>query len=229
MRPALSRASAQQLCPLKFSRMNQQPAKSYLYNGMVLTDQRETKQASAEHPSHTHPHLQIRGIDPKHKKGLRTVASIEFSKGVGAVLLAFGLLSLLHKDLWDIADSLLQFFHVNPDHHFAQAFLDLADRVTDRQLWGFASGAFAYSLVRFIEAYGLWRTRVWAEWLAILSGLIYLPFEIHSLIHKSTPFRWSVILINLALVSYVAYVRFSEERRRRHASVTNTTKGQVST
>ena len=201
----------------KFRVMNQEPAKTYLYNEMVLADQqaRQASEDSALHKHH-HQHLQIRGIDPKHKKGLRTVATIEFSKGVLGILLAFGLLSLLHKDLWDVADGMLQFFHINPDRHFAQAFLDLADRVTDRQLWGFASGAFAYSVLRFIEAYGLWRTRVWAEWLAILSGLIYLPFEIHGVIHKSTPLRWSLILINLILVSYVAYVRFSEERRRRH-------------
>ena len=161
------------------------------------------------------PHVQIRGIDPKHKKGLRTVATIEFSKGIAAVLVAFGLLSLLHKDLWDVADSVLAFLHVNPDRHFAQAILDLADRVTDTQLWAFAAGALAYSSIRFVEAYGLWRTRVWAEWLAILSGLIYLPFEVHGLLHRSTALRWSVLLVNLALVGYVAYVRFSEERRRR--------------
>jgi uncharacterized membrane protein (DUF2068 family) len=206
--------------------MNRERARTYQYNGMVLSGHQGAKEKTEASAPHTHPHLQIRGIDPKHKKGLRTVATIEFSKGVGAVLLGFGVLSLLHKDLWDVADSLLQFFHVNPDHHFAQTVLDLADRVTDRQLWGFAAGAFGYSILRFVEAYGLWRTRVWAEWLAILSGLIYLPFEIHSLIHKSTPFRWSIIFINLGLVSYVAYVRFSEERRRRRqqASVSSETR-----
>ena len=198
--------------------MNQKPAKAYLYNEIVGANQaglKEVKESVSRH--RRHQHLQVRGTDPKHKKGLRTVASIEFSKGVVAVLLGFGLLSLLHKDLWDVANQLLQFFHVNPDHHLAQTILDLADRITDRQLWGVASGAFGYSAIRFVEAYGLWRTRVWGEWLAILSGLIYLPFEIHSLIHKSTPVRWSFLLINLLLVSYVAYVRFSEERKRRRA------------
>jgi uncharacterized membrane protein (DUF2068 family) len=185
------------------------------YNNIVAAN-RLAGHKQAQPVAHRHAeHIQIHGIDPKHKRGLRTVATIEFSKGVGGVLVAFGLLSLLHKDLWDIADNLLQFFHVNPDRHFAQTILDLADRVTDAQLWGFASGALAYSTIRVIEAYGLWRTRVWAEWLAILSGLIYLPFEIHGLLHKSTAFRWSVLLINLGLVGYVAYVRFSEERRRR--------------
>jgi uncharacterized membrane protein (DUF2068 family) len=184
------------------------------YNNLVVSNRASQQRQNSGATRHHLPHVQIRGIDPKHKKGLRTVATIEFSKGIAAVLVAFGLLSLLHKDLWDVADSVLAFFHVNPDRHFAQAILDMADRVTDAQLWTFAAGALAYSGIRFIEAYGLWRTRVWAEWLAILSGLIYLPFEIHSLFHKSTAFRWAAVVINLALVGYVAYVRFSEERRR---------------
>jgi uncharacterized membrane protein (DUF2068 family) len=196
--------------------MTQQSAKGYLYNDVVSSDQPTVRASSQDSTHRTHPHLQVRGTDPKHKRGLRTVATIEFTKGVAAVLLAFGLLTLLHKDLWDVADSLLEFLHINPDRHFAQAFLDMADRVTERQLWGFALGAFGYSVIRFIEAYGLWRTRVWAEWLAILSGLIYLPFEIHGVLHKSTLLRWSLLLINLLLVAYVAYVRFSEEKRRRH-------------
>lgn len=198
--------------------MSQQSARPYLYNDIVSSDQPAVRASSQDSAHRTHSHLQVRGTDPKHKRGLRTVATIEFTKGVAAVLLAFGVLTLLHKDLWNVADSLLEFLHINPDRHFAQAFLDMADRVTDRQLWFFASGAFGYSVIRFIEAYGLWRTRVWAEWLAILSGLIYLPFEIHGVLHKSTPLRWSLLLINLLLVSYVAYVRFSEEKRRRHAT-----------
>ncbi len=72
--------------------------------------------------------------DPAHKKGLRTVATIELSKGVVAVAFAFGLLALLHKDLWDIAQGVFEFLHINPDRHFAQTVLDLADRITDQQL-----------------------------------------------------------------------------------------------
>jgi len=163
------------------------------------------------------PHAHTPRTDPGHKRGLRTVATIEFAKGLLGLLIAVGVLALVHKDVWDIADSVLQFLHINEDRHFAQAFLDLADRVTDGELWAIASLLFAYSTLRFIEAYGLWKTRVWAEWLAILSGLVYLPFEIHGLIRKSTLFRWSVVLVNLALVTYVAYVRMSGRRAEREA------------
>ena len=157
--------------------------------------------------------------DPAHKRGLRTVASIEFTKGVIGLFAAFGMLALVHKDLWNIAESLLALLHISPDRRWAQALLDFADRVTDQQLWGIATGALAYSVLRFVEAYGLWKTRVWAEWLAIFSGLVYLPFEVHELLRRASALKWAVLLINLALVSYVAYVRFSGHRMERRAQL----------
>jgi uncharacterized membrane protein (DUF2068 family) len=161
-----------------------------------------------------HPGI-IRGNDPAHKRGLRTVASIEFLKGVIGVGLAIAFLILRHKDIWDIADNLLEFLRIDTDRHFAQVLLDFADQVTSGQLTTLAALAFTYSGLRFVEAYGLWKTRVWGEWLAILSGLVYLPLEIRALLQRSTPFRWGALLINLLLVGYVAYVRVVEIYRCR--------------
>ena len=109
----------------------------------------------------------------------------------------------------------MEFLHINPDRHFAQVILDYPDRVTPAQLLSLALLAFAYSCLRFLEAYGLWKTRVWGEWLAIFSGLVYLPFEARALFRHSTVFHWAVIAVNLALVGYVAYVRISGIRHTR--------------
>jgi uncharacterized membrane protein (DUF2068 family) len=167
-------------------------------------------------PAQPHPGI-IRGSDPAHKRGLRTVASVEFLKGVIGVVVAIGFLILRHKDVWDIADNLLEFLRINTDRHFAQVLLDFADQVTEGQLSALAALAFTYSGLRFVEAYGLWKTRVWGEWLAICSGLVYLPLEIRALLHRSTPLRWGALIINLALVAYVAYVRTSELYQLRQA------------
>jgi uncharacterized membrane protein (DUF2068 family) len=153
--------------------------------------------------------------DPSHKRGLRTVALLEASKGLMGTIAGVLVIALVHKDVWDIVESIFEFLHINPDRHFAQVVLDLADRVTDAQLWMLASGLFAYALLRLIEAYGLWRTRVWAEWLAILSGLVYMPFEVHEILRKPTPLRWGLLLINIAMVVYVASVRYSGLRLQR--------------
>jgi uncharacterized membrane protein (DUF2068 family) len=141
---------------------------------------------------------------------LRAVASLELAKGLVVLLLGFGAVSLVHKDAWDVAETLLHFLRVNPDHHhYAQVFLDLADNVTDRKLWAMAAGAAAYSVVRFVEAYGLWRARTWAEWFALISGAIYVPFEAYELARRPTPIHLAVLLINLAIVFYMLYLRLA--------------------
>ncbi len=188
-----------------------------LYDGNSPTSSAMLVETPIDPAGPQHPGI-IRGRDPAHKRGLRAVASIEFLKGVGAVAAAVGLLIIRNKDIWDIADKVLEFFRINTDWHFAQVLLDFADQVTTEEITTVAILAFVYAGVRFVEAYGLWKTTVWGEWLAIFSGLVYLPFEIRALVHGSTPFRWAALVVNIALVAYVAYVRTTElyEIRQEH-------------
>lgn len=149
----------------------------------------------------------------RRRAALRAVASLELAKGVVVLLLGFGAVSLVHKDAWDVAEAVLHFLRVNPDHHhYAQVFLNLADNVTDAKLWALAGGATAYSIVRFIEAYGLWRARTWAEWFALISGALYVPFEAYELARRATPVHLAVLLINLAIVFYMVYLRLSARK-----------------
>jgi uncharacterized membrane protein (DUF2068 family) len=153
----------------------------------------------------------------RRRAALRAVASLELTKGLVVLLLGFGAVSMVHKDAWDTAEALLRFLHVNPDrHHYAQVFLNLADNVTDKKLWAVAAGAAAYSIIRFVEAYGLWMQRIWAEWFALISGAIYVPFEAYEVVRRTTLIHVAVLLINLAIVSYMLYLRLlaqAEEAR----------------
>src|SRR5579862_5779247 len=117
----------------------------------------------------------------RQRRVLRTVAGFEFFKGIFVVLMGICALALVHKDTWLIAESLLVLLHIGTDHRSAQLFLDFADSVTDARLWAAARIAFAYAALRFTEAYGLWKGRTWAEWVALVSGTLLLPLEIREL------------------------------------------------
>jgi uncharacterized membrane protein (DUF2068 family) len=147
----------------------------------------------------------------RRRAALRAVATLELTKGLVVLLLGFGAVSMVHKDAWDTAEALLRFLHVNPDHHhYAQVFLNLADNVTDKKLWAVAAGAAAYSIVRFVEAYGLWLQRAWAEWFALISGALYVPFEAYEVVRRTTLIHVAVLVINLVIVLYMLYLRLSE-------------------
>jgi uncharacterized membrane protein (DUF2068 family) len=161
-------------------------------------------QFKTEAERHQHRHLEV----------LRAVASLELFKGLAALLAGSIVLALIHKDTWDIADGLLRFFHINEDRHFAQVFLDWADDLTPNKLWAVAAIAGAYASLRFVEAYGLWKARVWGEWIALISGAVYLPLEIYELIRKSNGFHVTLLVINLAVVGYMIYSRMYARSHR---------------
>ncbi len=150
------------------------------------------------------------------KNLLRAVASFEVIKGVFVLLIGISALLLVHKDAWVIAESLLALLHISTDRHSAQLFLDFADNLTDTRLWAAARLAFVYSLLRFAEGYGLWKERIWAEWLAFGSGTLLLPLEIRELLRGITFLRSAVFLINIAIVLYM-YFLLRDGRRRRAA------------
>lgn len=158
--------------------------------------------------------------EPHHRQRrvLKAVAGVEFLKGVFVVLMGSCALLLLHKDAWLYAESLLAILHINTDRHFAQVFLDFADNVTDARLWAAARIAFAYAALRFTEAYGLWRYRTWAEWVALVSGTLLLPLEVRELFRGVTLIRCGLLIGNVAIVLYMLYVILANRRERQKAA-----------
>lgn len=146
------------------------------------------------------------GLRPAQRRLLRLVASFEFTKGIFVLLIGLSAILLVHKDAWVIAESLLALLHISTDRHSAQLFLDFADDLTDARLWAAARLAFAYSALRFAEAYGLWKQRRWAEWFAFGSGTLLIPLEIRELWRGVTPLRSAVFVGNLIIVFYMLYL-----------------------
>ena len=109
---------------------------------------------------------------------VRAVALFEAAKGALVLLAGFGSLSLIDHDAQRLAEQLVGHLHLNPAKHYPRIFIDTAAHLTDAHLWLVATLAAVYGLVRFVEAYGLWRGRRWAEWFAAVSGGIYIPYPI---------------------------------------------------
>src|SRR6202000_2989526 len=126
------------------------------------------------------------GEGPKHHApvGLCTVAIFEAAKGLIVLIAGLGLLSLVHRDAQSIAEEIVRLMHLDAARRYPRIFIDSASSLNDARLWGLSGGALVYSTVRFVEAYGLWHERSWAEWFAVISASLYLPVEIVHLINN---------------------------------------------
>lgn len=146
--------------------------------------------------------------------GVRAVAVVEAAKGTVLLLAGFGLLSLVHRSAQAVAEEIVGHLHLNPASRYPRIFIDLAGNLSDTRLWLLSVLALTYASLRFLEAYGLWRERNWAEWLAVASGAIYVPFEIYELMAGVSVLKLFTFSVNIAVVAYMLHVL--RQSRPRH-------------
>ena len=146
-------------------------------------------------------------------RGVRIVAVVEAAKGALVLGAGFELFTLVHRDVQAVAERIVEHFHFNPASRYPRILLDAAAALTDERLVVLAMGAIAYSTVRFIEAYGLWLQRRWAEWFAVVAGGLYIPIEIYELVRRVTWIRFGLLAVNVAIVAYLALVLRQTRRR----------------
>ncbi|MEI9960286.1 MAG: DUF2127 domain-containing protein [Limisphaerales bacterium] len=143
---------------------------------------------------------------------LRAVAVFEAMKGMIVLVAGFGLLSLIHHNVQAVAEELVGHLHLNPAKHLPRIFIQAASSLTDARLWALAGLAGTYASMRLIEAYGLWRNQKWAEWFAIVSGGIYLPFEVHGLLEGFAWLKMVTFTVNGGIVAKIAHALWRRKR-----------------
>jgi len=158
------------------------------------------------------PHLTPGSNAHSHKGGLRTVAIFEALKGVLALVSAYILIHWIRRDVdfMGAARQVLFHLHMNPGHRWGRELMHAANQISTTSIAMIVGIAVSYATLRCVEGYGLWKDRAWAEWLAIVSGCIYLPFEIYKVIRRPNQFHWVILGINVLVVLYIGWVRWDE-------------------
>jgi uncharacterized membrane protein (DUF2068 family) len=68
-----------------------------------------------------------------------------------------------------------------------------------------AIGAITYALLEGTEGVGLAMRRRWAEYLTVIATGVLIPYEAYEVVHHVTLFKVGALLLNLAVVGYLAY------------------------
>jgi uncharacterized membrane protein (DUF2068 family) len=156
----------------------------------------------------THPHAK--------RRTLRAIAAFEAIKGIAALAVIIGVLDLMHRDVRRLAIELIGRFDLNPSARYPSILLRYADLLPGANVRLLVFLGFGYILVRWLEAYGLWKDRAWGEWLGALSGVIYVPFEIDHLVRRPSVISAAVLAGNVFVVTFLVF----QLRRRRKNHVT---------
>src|SRR3569832_1384571 len=140
--------------------------------------------------------LQLMNDRPPHPPiGLRSIAFFEAVKGILVLAAACGLLSLRHTDLHEATDAFLLRHGINPERHYMRLAIEGVAKATNHHVGEIAVLGIAYATVRYIEGYGLWREKHWAEWFAVSSAGLYLPLDLTLFSRHPSYFNAAVILV----------------------------------
>jgi len=152
--------------------------------------------------------------DPSHARILRTIALFKLFKGFFLFAVGIGVLKMLHHDVAIEVRRWANVFRVDPGNRHLHHLLARISNVDEKRLRELSVGTFVYSGLLLTEGIGLWFQKTWAEYFTILMTSSFIPLEVYELIRRVSFPKISLLLINLAIVAYLAI----ELRREQKAS-----------
>jgi uncharacterized membrane protein (DUF2068 family) len=136
---------------------------------------------------------------------LITIGVFKLSKGVLLAALALGLLHWAPRDIAAALTRLATAMHVDPDgRHLARVLHTIAALDAGR-VTAIRAGLLAYSALFLIEGIGLVLRRRWGRWWGLIVTGSFIPLELYESARYPGALRIGVLLINLAIVWYLAW------------------------
>ena len=147
---------------------------------------------------------------------LRGIAIYKFTKVVTLLLLSMAAFDLAGQGLLRELVVVVEQLPLVAGHQKLRHVLAAVSGITSHrfELAGFV--ALGYALLFGIEGFGLWLRRSWAEYLTVVSTSRLIPFEIWALFERLTFLRLLLLVLNVAIVAYLAHILW--QRRVRFAS-----------
>ena len=84
---------------------------------------------------------------------LRAIVLFETVKGIAAIIVSLGLLSLANQNVRDLTYLLIYYFHLDSDAHYFKTLFDYSDLLSNDNLRTVVLMAWAYAAISFIQNY----------------------------------------------------------------------------
>ena len=93
---------------------------------------------------------------------------------------------------------------MDPGNFYVHRVLARLAIVDDKRLKELSVGTFFYSALLLTEGTGLFLRKRWAEYFTIIATSSFIPLEIYEIVRRVTLGKIILLLINLAVVVYLA-------------------------
>ena len=106
-----------------------------------------------------------KGSGTKRDPWIVLIGLFKLFKGISLLILGFGLLRLLHRDIATVVEHWVEVLRVDPDNRFIHRGLVRIFNVTPKQLRELSAGTFVYAAIFLTEGTGLLARKHWAEYI----------------------------------------------------------------
>lgn len=152
-----------------------------------------------------------------HDRWLIIIGTFKILEGLLFVLLGFGFVRLLHRDIGDVLLRAAMALGLDPESHFVNILLDEVQLLTPHKMRLISAGIFLKAGLDFVEGIGLALEQTWAEWLTIGLTASFLPWEIFEIIRRFTWLKVSLTLFNVLVLLYLLWLQRLRLRAHRRA------------
>jgi uncharacterized membrane protein (DUF2068 family) len=136
---------------------------------------------------------------------LRLIAAFKLLKAGLLIALGVGAFKLLHKDMAQAIEHVIEALRLDPANHFIDAAVAKASNLSPEQIKKLGVGSFIYAGLFLTEGVGLWLLKRWAEWLTVIITSSLVPLEIYEIHRHPTPAKVVVLALNVAIVVYLIF------------------------
>ena len=147
--------------------------------------------ARGHHPLHAPWVLRLISIGKLFKASLFLIAGI----AIGSLSRSSEVPATLEK--W------LGWIHADPQGHFLRKAISFVSERTAHELKLVGAVSFFYATLYYVEGYGLWLDRPWAEWLTVVGTFLLVPIELYELYENPGLAPVVALIINLVVVAYL--------------------------
>ncbi|MEP6698803.1 MAG: DUF2127 domain-containing protein [Verrucomicrobiota bacterium] len=136
-------------------------------------------------------------------RGLLAIALFKWCKGALLLVLAFGFLKLLHRDVGEVFEGLANKLRVDPDNRYLGALLAKLHMLDDKKIEALSGLTFAYSALFLTEGTGLFFEKRWAEYLTIIATASFIPLELYELFKTPSLMKSLMLALNAGIVVFL--------------------------
>ena len=136
-------------------------------------------------------------------KGLLAIALFKWFKGALLIMLAFGFLKLLHRDVGEVLEGVADKLRVDPDNRYLGELLAKLNLLDDRKLEALSGLTFAYGALFLTEGTGLFFEKRWAEFLTIIATASFIPLELYELFKTPSLVKSLMLALNVGIVVFL--------------------------